>query len=227
MIRELENFTIRSEQELDYFDETADYIAENENRILKFFKLDKLPQKVDIEIVNYEDFKKYYASKGWKLYDYSRGVSNYRENEKEIKMLNLRDQRIYTTHKASDVDEFKTTTLHEVVHECHSFVHKKASKDFNWMKEGLATNLSNQKFQIGNLNYCNFEKLKTDFYNCKYGYAFAYTLVRYIIENYPEDEAQRLYREPDYLRERADSIFEEAKEWVSKKIKKDDIEIDR
>lgn len=227
MIRELENFTIRSEQELEYFDETADYIAENEKRILKFFKLDKLPQKVDIQIVNYEQFKAYCASVGKKLHNFTRGFAIFNDNEKVIKMLNIEDQRKYTVHKAANVDEFKTTTLHEIVHECHSFVCEDRSADIVWFREGLASNLSNQNWKVIDLSKCDFGKIKENLYNYKSGYNCAHTLVKYVIENYTEDEVERLYSNSNYLRERADLIFEEAKEWVSKKIKKDDIETER
>ena len=225
MIRELENFTIRSEEELDYFDETVDYIAENEKRILKFFKLDKLPQKVDIQIVNYEQLKEYYASHNWKFHNFIRGVSNL--HDKEIRMLTLEDQRKYTTHKDADIDQFKTTTLHEFVHECHGFVCSDDSKEINWFREGLATNLSNQKWKIVDLSKCDFEKVKNDLYNYKPGYSYAHTLVNYVISNYSEEEIFKLSSDGNYLKEKADSMFKEAREWVSKKIKTTDDNRDR
>lgn len=50
MKRELENFIIESDVQLNYFDDVVDYIANNERRILDFFKLGKLPNRVKILI---------------------------------------------------------------------------------------------------------------------------------------------------------------------------------
>ena len=47
MKKELQNFIIESDVPLNYFDEVVNYIIENEKRILEFFKLDKLPHKVN------------------------------------------------------------------------------------------------------------------------------------------------------------------------------------
>ena len=62
MKKELENFIIESDVQLDYFDNVVDYIAKNERRILDFFKLEKLPNKVKILILSYEPFKEFIIS---------------------------------------------------------------------------------------------------------------------------------------------------------------------
>ncbi len=51
--RELDNFIIESDVELDYFDDIVNHIIENEEGIFDFFKLDKLPNKVKIYILSY------------------------------------------------------------------------------------------------------------------------------------------------------------------------------
>ena len=63
MKKELENFIIESDIQLDYFNDIVDHIANNERRILDFFKLEKLPNKVKILILSYEPFKEYIVSK--------------------------------------------------------------------------------------------------------------------------------------------------------------------
>ena len=57
MKKELENFIIESDIQLDYFEEVVEHIAENEKRILDFFKLERLPNKIKILILSYKPFK--------------------------------------------------------------------------------------------------------------------------------------------------------------------------
>ena len=52
MKKELENFIIESDIQLDYFEEVVEHIAENEKRILDFFKLERLPNKIKILVIN-------------------------------------------------------------------------------------------------------------------------------------------------------------------------------
>lgn len=70
MKKELENFIIESDVQLNYFDDVVDYIANNERRILDFFKLEKLPNKVKILILSYEPFKEFIISKYGKILSY-------------------------------------------------------------------------------------------------------------------------------------------------------------
>ena len=50
MKQELENFIIESDIRLNYFNDIINCIINNEKRILDFFKLEKLPKKVNILI---------------------------------------------------------------------------------------------------------------------------------------------------------------------------------
>lgn len=215
MRRELENFIVESDIELDYFDEVIDYIVENERRILDFFKLEKLPNKVRIMILSYEPFKDFIVAKYGEIMSYVSGDSDSKTNT--IRILNITDQIKYTTHKDASIERIKGTILHEIVHQCHNVYHSDYRQTI-WFSEGLATNISNQNYELKNLNECDFDKLRTDFGHYKGNYNFSYTLVNYILNNYSEEEITKLYKDPDYLRERAQSIFEEAKVWVNDRI---------
>ena len=70
------------------------------------------------------------------------------------------------------------------------------------------------------MSQCDFDKLKNDFRHYKGSYRFAYTIVNYVLNNYSDEEIEELYKKPDYVRENANKIFEEAKKWVSKRSKK-------
>ena len=215
MKKELENFIVESEIELSYFDEVVDYIVVNEKRVLDFFKLEKLPHKVNILILSYESFKGFIVSKYGEILDYVSGDSDYATNT--IRILNVDDQIKYTTHKDADVERIKTTALHEIIHQCHHVYHTDY-RQTTWFSEGLATNLSNQKYDIQDLNNCDFDKLKNDFRHYRGAYKFSYTIVNYILNNCLKDEIEMLYKNPDYLRENADKIFGKAKSWVNGKF---------
>ena len=218
MKRELENFIIESDVQLNYFDDVVDYIANNERRILDFFKLGKLPNRVKILILSYEPFREFIISKYGEILSYICGDSN--SSTHTIRILNVDDQIKYTTHKDADVEKIQDTALHEIVHQCHHIyiTDYTGYKQTTWFSEGLATNISNQKYEIQDLNQCNFDELKTDFRHYKGSYRYAYTIVNYVLNNYSDEEIEKLYKNPDYVRESANKIFEEAKIWANNKL---------
>ena len=219
MKKELENFIIESDVQLDYFDEVVKYITKNEKRILDFFKLDRLPHKVNILILSYEPFKEFIVSKYGEILSYICGDSNSSTNT--IRILNIDDQIKYTTHKDADVKKIKDTALHEIVHQCHHVYHTNYKQNYRqttWFSEGLATNLSNQNYDIQDLNECDFDMLKNDFRHYKGSYRYAYTIVNYVLNNCSNEEIEELYKNPDYVRENANKIFEEARKWTNNKL---------
>ena len=61
----------------------------------------------------------------------------------------------------------------------------------------------------------DFDKLKNDFSHYKGSYIYAYTIVNYVLNNYSNEEIEKLYKNPNYLREKSSKIFEEAKSWTN------------
>ena len=220
MKKELENFIIESDVQLNYFDDVVNYVIENERRILDFFKLEKLPNKVKILILSYEPFKEFIISKYGEILSYICGDSN--SSTHTIRILNVDDQIKYTTHKDANVERIKDTVLHEIVHQCHHVYHTDYTgyKQTTWFSEGLATNISNQKYEIQDLIQCDFDKLKNDFRHYKGSYKYAYTIVNYVLNNYSGEEIEKLYKNPDYVRVNANKIFEEAKIWSKAQLDK-------
>ena len=200
MKKELENFIIESDIQLDYFEEVVEHIAENEKRILDFFKLERLPNKIKILILSYKPFKEIIISKYGEILNYVRGNSSSETNT--IIVLNIEDQIKYTIHKDADIKSLKDTVLHD-------------HRQIIWFSEGLATNLANQNYIISDLNKCDFDKLKNDFSHYKGSYIYAYTIVNYVLNNYSNEEIEKLYKNPNYLREKSSKIFEEAKSWTN------------
>lgn len=218
MKKELDNFIIESDIQLDYFDDVVMAIIENEKRILDFFKLEKLPNRVKILILSYKPFKEFIVSKYGEILSYVSGDSDSATNT--IRILNIDDQIKYTTHKDADIKRIKDTALHEIVHQCHHVYHTDY-RQTTWFAEGLATNISNQNYKIQDLNECDFDKLKNDFRHYKGSYRYAYTIVNYILNNYSDEEIEELYKNPEYLREKANIIFEGAKIWTNSKLKEE------
>ena len=210
MKKELDNFTIESDLELDYFFEVVNYIKENENRILDFFDLDRLPNKVTILILSYEPFKNFIISKYGEILDYVSGDSDSKTNT--IRILNVEDQIKYTRHKNTDIDKIKKTAIHEIVHQCHHLYHNDY-RQTTWFSEGLAKNLARQENKTVVLSDCDFNQLKNDFRHYDGNYAYASIIVNYILNNYSKEEIKKLYSDPDYLRNNADRLFNEAKEF--------------
>jgi hypothetical protein len=215
MRKELDNFIIESDMKLDYFDEIINHIIENEKRILEFFELKELPEKVKIMILSYESFKEFVISKYGEILEYVSGDSD--SKTRTIRILNVEDQIKYTTHKDETIEKLKATTLHEIVHQCHRVYHCEY-RQIRWFAEGLATNISNQDYNLISLDKCDFNTLKNDFSHYENSYKYAHTIVNFILNNYSKEEITRLYKDPNYLREKACSIFEEAKIWVNDQL---------
>ena len=211
--KEFDNFIVESDKKLDYFDEIVNHILENEKRILNFFKLKKLPKKVKIMILSYEPFKEFIISKYGEILSYMSGDSDQKTNT--IRILNIEDQIKYTIHKSADVTKIKGTVLHEIIHECHHTYHNECQKTI-WFSEGLATNLSYQKYELKCLDDCDFKALQGDFRQYPKSYNYSYTIVKYVLDNYSMEEIEKLYKDLDYLIERSQAIFEEARIWVGK-----------
>lgn len=212
MKKELDNFIIESDMNLDYFNEIIDYILENEKDILNFFSLKELPEKCNIIILSYKKFKDYIIKNYGKIYDYIRGTTDGRT--KTIRILNIEDQRRHTIHKNSTVHNTAKMIIHEIVHICNDYVNDDYEQTI-WFREGLATNLSNQNYDLVKLDNCDFELLKNDFIGFGKGnYSYSYTIVYYIINNYEKDEIQRLILNSRYLKDNSNRIFEEAKRFI-------------
>ena len=206
----LNNFTIESATTISYFDDIVNFVLKNEKDILDFFKLEKLPQKFNIIIMNYDDFKDVQIKAYGKVIDYVRGITNGSTNT--IMILTIEDQLKYTTHKNATLDDTLKMILHEVVHACNSVV-AKFYYQTAWLQEGLATNLANQNYSLMDLSECDFELLKNDFMNYgKYNYAFAYTIVNFILNNYDKEIVYKLITDSNYLRDNDNRLFEEAKQ---------------
>ena len=212
MIKELDNFIIESSVEISYFDDIVRFILKNEKDALEFFGLRELPKKFNIKIMSYEEFKNEEIKRFGEVKDYIRGITDGLNNT--IMILSVEDQIKYTTHKTSTLEDTLKMILHEIIHACNSAINNDFFKTI-WFKEGLATNLAKQNYSLMDLSMCNFELLKNDFNNYgKNKYAYAYTIVNYVLNNYDKETIMKLITDSNYLRNNSNKLFEEAKNYT-------------
>ncbi len=211
---ETTNFIFKSEINLEYFEDVLNFIRNNEKRILNFFDLEKLKNRYTIRIMKYESFKEFIINKYGSIKEYVRGDTDF--NSKIISILDIEDQKKYTTHKDSTLEETLKMILHEIVHACHDEVNNSYYKNI-WFSEGLATNLSNQNYSMVDLNNCDFKLLKSDFRSYGKGnYSFAYTIVKYVLDSFSREEILKLVYDSNYLESKSNEIYEKAKMGGSK-----------
>lgn len=214
MHKELDNVIVGSNIIIDYFDEIINYIKSNEKEILNFFSLSGLKEKYQVKILDYKSFKEFELAKYACVKDYVRGDTDV--DTRTIRIMDLNDQRKFTTHTDANLDEMLKMIMHEFVHACNDEAKMWVRKTL-WFYEGLATNLAHQDYEITDLETCDFEKLEWNFNGYGSGsYSYAYTIVNYLLNNYSHEEVMYFVKEPDYLMENSKTIFNQAKEWAKK-----------
>lgn len=205
---ELDNFIIECDKEINYMSNIVSTLENSTVGILDFFELDKLSQKK--RVVIFTDREKYknhllpYVTRfeEWMCADTYDG---------NINLLEISEARKSKEHEDMDMDEFVKCILHEFVHSCQQEWNSN-SDGTAWYWEALATNLSGQDYSPISLEDCDFEKLKGDFNGTKNGYSYSYTLGKYMLENYSKDRLLDYVKNPDILKQDADSIFETVKQ---------------
>lgn len=205
---ELSNFIIECDQDISYMPNIIATLENNTIEILDFFELGKLSQKKKVVIfTDREKYKKHLLPfvkeyKEWMCADTYDG---------NINLLEISEARKSKEHENMDMDEFIKCILHEFVHSCQQELNPN-SEGVAWYWEALATNLSNQDYSVVSLENCDFKKLKSDFDDTKNGYSYAYTLGKYMLENYSKDRLLEYVKNPNSLKQDADNIFETVKQ---------------
>lgn len=205
---ELSNFIIECYQDISYMPNIIATLENNTIEILDFFELGKLSQKKKVVIfTDREKYKKHLLPfvkeyKEWMCADTYDG---------NINLLEISEARKSKEHENMDMDEFIKCILHEFVHSCQQELNPN-SEGVAWYWEALATNLSNQDYSVVSLENCDFKKLKSDFDDTENGYSYAYTLGKYMLENYSKDRLLEYVKNPNSLKQDADNIFETVKQ---------------
>lgn len=200
------------EVDLDLAQAMVNKINEEKSRIFEFFGISKLSKKLQITL--YDDFDvfvnmvndSFERQAEWKK---TRGIDAPAEkwNEYivalggggEIKMLDMELCRTKSAHKNTNLNDFLEVTVHEFVHVCHDEIIKKSPLP-NYLLEGIATQLSGQKYYQLDKIQCTAEEISGGFNNLKKSYHNAYTLMGYMLESLPHNELLEILsgeKEPD------------------------------
>lgn len=193
MKTQIKDFIIESTVNINYFDDIVDSIQNNLDYFYNFFEIKSFSKKWDINIVDYETFKK----ENTILKPYIVGITSYDFNK--ITILNIEDQKLYTTHKDTTLDDTLRMINHEVV---HAFTDELCSNIIPpvWFKEGLATNLSNQLYGYVDMSNISIEDMNDEnFHSTDFNYNHANSMVKYLLDNYPKEEILKFISNPEYL----------------------------
>ena len=198
-----------------YFKDIVFYVDEHEQEILDFFKLSELPSKWKARFLPFEEFKNYIISYCGKYEDYVSGLTS--RKEKTVSLLNVEDREKYSNHKNSDLMQVCKVLIHEFVHVCYG---EAVDKPIMWIDDGLAQYLSHQDKELIDVSNEDFSFMKNNFYDypdkC---YKYSYYVVKYMFENYQEDEINKLIFDKEYLISKQNDLFEETKKWIKEQIK--------
>jgi hypothetical protein len=213
MITERNSFqVIYDESNNAYIAELIDVLDENLARIMGFFNLTGLTKKINIRIWNStEEYARYLKPH---IGDYRRWIVADTYNGD----INILSYPLYLQGDGKEkcnMDDYKKVIIHELVHACQRAVNPQA-KDVFWFWEALATNLAWQRFYLMDIPYTMAE-LSSNFINLHHCYSAAYTIGRYLLENYTHERLLGYVRNPSYLISDAETIWKEARSWVQTK----------
>jgi len=205
---ELDNFIIHTDKDLDYLSEISKTLNSETKKVLDFFELKGLKEKKKVVIyTSIDKYKSHWEKMGEEYEDWMCGDVA----DGNINVLELTEAQKTKTHKNMTLKYFSQTIIHEFVHACQEEVNNFDDEDLMWFWEALATNLSGQKYDGVDLEKCDFEKLKTDFYNLKDGYGYVYSLGDYMLKTYGQKKVLDYVKNPNKLRQDEDKIFNSAK----------------
>lgn len=207
----LNNFIIETDKKIPYFDQIVNYIESNEADILSFFHLSKLSNKYHIKIIDICEFKEFIINK-YGIYKNS-NIADTDRKSKTIRILSYEDIMIYANYKKFTLEDYFKIFIHEFVHACHNELSNGCKEDI-WFREGLAVNLAKQDYDLIDIDI-DFEDLINNFRIIPNNYSYAYTIVKYILNNYSNDEIFKLISDLNYFKDKSKSIF--------KKLKKDNL----
>ena len=209
MVLEKQNFVIKYDDELSYINDSIDYLEMNMKDIMNFFEINSFQNKINIIVWNNLEAYKKHIEKFFEYHDYMRADTN----DGNINLLSIEEAHKTHTHANMNIDELKSTILHEFVHICQQQVQlEKNNNDIVWFWEALATNLGNPeefsktRIKASNEEISNFNSLQNN-------YLIAFTIGNYMLENYAHEEILEYIKYPTKLLNDENKILNESREW--------------
>jgi hypothetical protein len=218
MIYEDDNYIIKySEIDKDYIQDIILSLNLNSKRIMDFFKLEKLSNKVNIVI--WDSISSYRNQLEPRLIKNGRKYHEWMIGDTfsgSINMMTISEVRKTKDRGNYSIEEFLDCISHEFVHICQK--EAKLTNLPSWVWEMLATNLGNPK-KVTNIDV-SLEELTNNFDNIKGNYSMAFTIGNYLFQNYGSDYVLYFLKNYNSKKELVEQIFTEAKEWSNDKEKK-------
>lgn len=180
-------------------------LLENLERIMNFFKLEKLEQKVLVVIYSDVDVYAVHVAecgqeyREWMIADTFDG---------RIHILSLEACRESSSHAHMDREEYARLIVHEFVHICQQQVEPNCYGVI-WFWEALATNLAGQVMNPVALE-CSRDELMFHYQELPAAYAISYHLGKYMLEHLPYQQIYEYIRNPRALWSDTENILESA-----------------
>ena len=212
MVLEKNNFIITYDENISYIPEVVDFLESRINTIMDFFELDSFDSKRKIVIYNNLETYKRHIEQFFEYHDYMCADTN----DGNINLLSLEEAHKTKEHKDMTLDELKSTILHEFVHICQQEKElEHLDSDVVWFWEALATNLGNpEAFSSISIKATNEEII--DFNSLEQNYPTAFTIGKYMLENYSHEGILEYVKYPLELLVDSEKILNAAREWSNK-----------
>ena len=214
MVIEKKNYIVEYDESNSYMYDVCNYLDAKMDSIMNFFELDNLKYKR--KIVIYNDLEKYknHIEQFFEYQDYMCADTN----DGNINMLSLEAAHKTKEHKNMTLDFLKSVITHEFVHICHIDSEIDNSVENVWFMEALATNLGNPEYR-NEITFDESDKEILDFHNLTDKYDIAYTIGKYMLNNYSHEKILEYIRYPKKVLNDSSIIFDEVREY-SKKVGK-------
>lgn len=210
MRKETKELIIEYDKDIDYIADLIKKLEQEADRILNFFELKNLKKKKKIKIwISRKAYQTHLEKYVPKYYEWM----NADTFDGNINLLSIEEYRKTREHSDITLEEFLENIIHEFVHSCQQEINPD-SKNVEWFWETLATNLGNPFDYTIDLKF-NEDQLINDFNSVPNNYEIAFTIGKYLLENYSHEDIMRYVRNPEILRKDARNIFNEVKDRVN------------
>ena len=207
---EKNNFIIEYNENLKYIPEIVEYLENRMNDIMCFFELNSFNKKIKIIVYNKLELYKEHIEQFFEYHDYMCADTN----DGNINILSLEAAHETKTHANMTLDEMKKVILHEFVHICQQEKEvEHILDDVIWFWEGLATNLGNpDEYEVVQFDDATNYDIN-EFFCASNNYPIAFTIGKYMLENYSHAEILDYIKFPSKLLNDSEQILNNAREW--------------
>ena len=201
-----------SNQQIDYINDLLENIEKRFNELLRFFNLEKSNMPIQIVLWdNLEDFRNNERSKGRKnIPNWMCGTTSIKNNCHLINSLTLEELRKCESHEKATLQSLENLIMHELTHcvtKC--FIPTQYKETKRWLREALATSLSNQSHTI------RFNQSIDNLYNDDFvDYGAFHTIGNYLLSKTSQEYIHQLLENQVFLESEIPNIYNGTKQCV-------------